>query len=251
MFEGSKRCPDGRVMHTPVLWATKEIFQGPFTVDLWFSLSADRHDRFRGGILLGAQAYCRNGWDSYPSSHAQYMLVDSRGDLYCSFLNENKKPIAQNLETGRWYHLAVVLDAGDRVAYANVTKREYLRGHQRVYLNGKLVSSMQGDLHDNALAMYHWQIGAGFINSYEAGWPRSLSSGMYGFYGIIDDIRAWYEALSHEQIRLLASVDHADGKPAYSLKGSRGITQPGYGRHVRCSRPRELACVLNFPNSIF
>lgn len=245
MFKGSKRRPDGPVMHTPVLWARKEIFEGPFTVDMWFSLSTDRHDHFRGGILLGAQTYCSNGWGSYPSKHAQYMLVDNRGDLYCSFLNEVKKPIAQALETGRWYHLAIVLDGGDRVAYANGTKREYLSGHQSVYLNGELVSSLDGDLHNYALAMYHWQIGAGFIHSHEAGWPRGLSSGMYGFHGMIDDIRAWYEAFSHDQVRLLTSADHAASEPEYSLKRFRDVVQPGYGCHVRCSRPRELVCVLN------
>lgn len=169
--------------------------------------------------------------------------MDNQGDLYCSFLNELKKPIAHALETGRWYHLALVLDDGDRAAYANGTKREYLSGHQQVYLDGELVSSLHGDLHNDALAMYHWQIGAGYIQSHEAGWPRGFSSGMYGFYGMIDNFRAWYEALSHDQVGLLASADHAEREPEYSLKRFEGVS--GYGRHVRCSRPRELVCVPN------
>ncbi|KAG6973396.1 hypothetical protein JG687_00000918, partial [Phytophthora cactorum] len=103
------------------------------------------------------------------------------------------------LEFGRWYHVALVFE----------------QRFQKVYLDGALVDSQHDQEQQLESFLYYYaQVGTGFVSddAYN-GWY------MYGFYGVVDDLRVWHEAMSSEQIAALSR----DGaavlvRPTFSLK---------------------------------
>ncbi|KAG2843023.1 hypothetical protein PC129_g1613 [Phytophthora cactorum] len=127
------------------------------------------------------------------------------------------------LEFGRWYHVALVFE----------------QRFQKVYLDGALVDSQHDQEQQLESFLYYYaQVGTGFVSddAYN-GWY------MYGFYGVVDDLRVWHEAMSSEQIAALSR----DGaavlvRPTFSLKRDVPAWMAYGVEKVRCSRPRERWC---------
>lgn len=208
----------------PAQWAPVALSRNQdVSLDLWFSLAPDEPGYVRGGILLGGQSVSlRSG--HWPHCHQQIALVDTHGNLYCSILDETKRPIAVNLQPERWYHLALV----------------WSNGLQRVYLEMELVSELRGSLHHELDRLRSWQVGAGCISADSVGKPHATWCGWLGFRGMIDDARVWGFAMSDEKITQL--YRHGDLsvalKPAFSMKRD---CDPDH-QSARCSRPLKRSC---------
>lgn len=215
----------GDMLHVPLHWNSREAFYGALSFDLWFSLAPDEPGCVRGGILLGGQSHALVRRD-VPIHHRQTAIVDTKGNLFCSIVEERKTPVATNLRSERWYHLALTWDSG----------------YQCVYLDGVLVSELQGHLLREWTQLVYWQIGAGCISADSVAKPTANWNGWLGFRGMIDDFHVWNMALSREQIYLLGQQeDLGDGfVPAYSMK--QAAVDEKHAQRVRCSRPLERLC---------
>ncbi|KAG6964792.1 hypothetical protein JG688_00007553, partial [Phytophthora aleatoria] len=199
----AKRLPQS---YAPVFRSTDTLFglyareaAPSFTLDAWFSLSPVEQGVRHGGVLLGLQSEkCREEGGRWPDFHCQILHVNAERNLYCSVTAE-KPCVAIELELGRWYHVALVFE----------------QRFQKVYLDGALVDSQHDQEQQlESFPYYYAQVGTGFVSddAYN-GWY------MYGFYGVVDDLRVWHEAMSSEQIAALSR----DGaavlvRPTFSLK---------------------------------
>uniref|UniRef100_K3WWB1 Uncharacterized protein n=1 Tax=Globisporangium ultimum (strain ATCC 200006 / CBS 805.95 / DAOM BR144) TaxID=431595 RepID=K3WWB1_GLOUD len=137
-----------------------------FSFDMWFSLlkgvgpeDGVSTGRFAGGILLGGQSspFDSQYWAHY---HQQFVIVSSDRTLYCSVLDA-KPEIATNLECGRWYHLALTFDVNE--------------SQQKVYLDGDLVSTLNGSLHSEWWNMHYAQVGTGCVTAGGHHFPKTDS----------------------------------------------------------------------------
>ncbi|KAF1783973.1 Concanavalin A-like lectin/glucanase domain [Phytophthora cactorum] len=184
----AKRLPQS---YAPVFRSTDTLFglyareaAPSFTLDAWFSLSPVE------------QGVCRV--KSVGRKEVDGLHVNAERNLYCSVTAE-KPCVAIELEFGRWYHVALVFE----------------QRFQKVYLDGALVDSQHDQEQQLESFLYYYaQVGTGFVSddAYN-GWY------MYGFYGVVDDLRVWHEAMSSEQIAALSR----DGaavlvRPTFSLK---------------------------------
>ncbi|KAF1786749.1 Concanavalin A-like lectin/glucanase domain [Phytophthora cactorum] len=127
-----------------------------FSFDVRFSLLPASDGKTFGGIIYGLQSSSREN-RSWPYYHQQFVLVSSTGDLYCS-----------------------VLDS---------------RPAQDVYLDGVMIHSSTGALHNEWGFLTHEQIGTGCITAGSLNFPHPNYLGWYGFRGVIDDFRIWNGAL--------------------------------------------------------
>lgn len=219
--------------------------RGSFAFDLWFSVlegmgegdaATGKPGVFTGGILLGGQSssYDYQHWADY---HLQFAIVSSDRTLYCSVLDA-KPEIATQLECNRWYHLALTYDAGSAL--------------QKVYLDGQLVSTLEGSVHREWWQMAHVQVGTGCITAGARKFPRENHCNWYGFHGLLDAFRVWKKALSGEEIAQLAegSASESEIAPAhsgllwYSLKRDMVYFPPKNTMRVGCSRPRERVALV-------
>ncbi|EGZ06775.1 hypothetical protein PHYSODRAFT_319531 [Phytophthora sojae] len=158
-----------------------------FSFDVWFSLLPGGEGHHFGGIIYGLQSTSRES-RQWPYYHQQFVLVSSTGDLYCSVL-DFRPVVASNLESNRWYHLALTYD--------NEKQR------QDVYLNGEKVHSNTGALHHDWGYLSHEQVGSGCITAGDLNFPRPKYLGWYGFHGVIDDFRIWNGAMSQDDVARL------------------------------------------------
>ncbi|KAF1326259.1 Atp-binding protein, partial [Globisporangium splendens] len=214
-----------------------------FSFGMWFSLlkGVEPEDdattgMFAGGILIGGQSssFDDQYWAYY---HQQFVIVSSDRTLYCSVLDA-KPEIATNLECNRWYHLALTYDEIERV--------------QQVYLDGRIVNTLNGSLHSEWWNMSYAQIGTGCVTAGGNNFPTPDSCGWYGFHGLIDDFRMWTKVLSVEEVVDLARNDNStlegaqtDGSLWYSLKRDMVFFPPQHAVRVSCSRPQERAACIH------
>ncbi|KAG3119935.1 hypothetical protein PI125_g1587 [Phytophthora idaei] len=91
---------------------------------------------------------------------------------------------------GRWP------DFHCQILHVNAERNLYCSRFQKVYLDGALVDSQYDQEQQlESFPYYYAQVGTGFVSddAYN-GWY------MYGFYGVVDDLRVRREAMSSEQI---------------------------------------------------
>eukprot|EP00644_Phytophthora_capsici_P019442 jgi/Phyca11/133289/e_gw1.403.6.1 len=184
-----------------------------FSFDVWFSLLPATNDQHFGGILLGMQSTSRES-RRWPDSHQQFAMVSSKGELYCSVLSD-KQVVTDNLKANRWYHLALTYEKANK--------------QQKVYLDGKEISSLVGPRHHEWYSLTYVQVGTGCITSDTLDCPYQGYIGWYGFYGVMDSFRVWRGKLSQEDVSVLAT-------------GGEISTIPLSGRSaklVKCTRPTE------------
>lgn len=216
----------GSLSHIPLQWDSREALQGAVSYDIWFSLAPEQPGCVQGGILLGGQSYVLV-YGGGPHHHRQPAIVSPQGTLYCSVIDARKKPIASNLQTERWYHLALSWD----------------NGLQCVYLDGELASQEEGPLHREWRELTCWQVGAGCISGGSVAKPTPNWDGWLGFRGMIGDFHLWNQALGAAQVRQLSHQENLGDafEPVYSMSTS-GIFDRDAQR-VRCSRPLERLCL--------
>lgn len=202
---------------------TSNWLRGALSYDLWFSLAPDEPACIKGGVLLEAHSErIRFG----PRLHCQSAIVDMQGHLYCTIVNECTTPIATNLQSERWYHLALTWNDG----------------YQRVYLDGELAAEDHGPVTAEWRQLSIWVVGSGFIHADAVPRPTYCWRRKVCFRGVIDDFRIWDHALSSEQVKKLTTqVDLADlVEPVYSMK--KANAKHSHVQRLRCTRPLEKIC---------
>jgi hypothetical protein len=204
-----------------------------FSLDVWFSLLPATEDRCFGGVLYekqSAERDCR----PWPHYHQPIVVVNPSGDLYCS-VPDAKPVVATNLQSKRWYHLALAYD--------------FELQRQDVYLDGESVRFDVGALHQEWRYLVHEQVGTGCVTGGEDQFPYRGHLGWYGFHGIIDEFRVWQGVLSRDEI---AELDGGGRLSSERLRGSLKLHtgKPRLDRRVKvrkvlCSRPTEAHEVKN------
>ncbi|KAH7461274.1 uncharacterized protein KRP23_14121 [Phytophthora ramorum] len=191
----------GRDQQRPLHFRLNFLGSESFSFDVWFSLLPASDGKAFGGIIYGLQSGSREsrGWPHY---HQQFVMVSSTGDLHCSVL-ASRPVVASNLESNRWYHLALTYD------------NEHHR--QEVYLDGVSVHSSTGAVHPEWGFFTHEQVGTGFITAGKLNFPRPEYIGWYGFHGIIDDFSIWSGVISQDDVTTLA---HGGTLPNVRMRAS-------------------------------
>eukprot|EP00644_Phytophthora_capsici_P005489 jgi/Phyca11/131826/e_gw1.117.19.1 len=183
-----------------------------FSFDLWFSL------------LPETKTEDSRNWPQY---HQQFVMVDSKSNLYCSVLDA-KKPVAEALKCHHWYHLLLTYDLDQQ--------------KQNVYLDGENVWSTTGALHREWQHLLHEQVGTGYITAGGGNYPHGDFVGWYGFHGLLDEFRFYNGVLPLHEIRHLACGGELSPKRlSGSLKypGLRGPQSRINVELVACTRPAE------------
>ncbi|KAF1777683.1 Concanavalin A-like lectin/glucanase domain [Phytophthora cactorum] len=98
-------------------------------------------DLYTGGVIFGLQSEERDS-RNWPQYHQQFVMVDSKSNLYCSVLDV-KRPVAKDLKCDHWYHLVLTYDLEHQ--------------KQDVYLDGDNVWSTTGALHREWQHLLHEQ----------------------------------------------------------------------------------------------
>lgn len=195
-----------------------------FSFDVWFSLLPPSSGERLGGIIYGVQSSSRECGE-WPHYHHQYVMVSSKGDLYCSVLPD-KSIVARNIKPNRWYHVALTYDHEDQ--------------RQDVYFNRVKVQSKFGTWRYTWHFMMYGQLGTGCSASETLNCSREGDNGWYAFQGVIDAFRVWSGVLSEENIAELANggiVTHENLQASLKRDGSGKV--PGTARLVKCTRPTE------------
>ncbi|KAG7380002.1 hypothetical protein PHYPSEUDO_007875 [Phytophthora pseudosyringae] len=199
-----------------------------FSFDVWFSLlPATEGDKF-GGIILGLQSSTRES-GRWPHYHQQFVMVSSRGELYCSVLSR-KHVVVSDLQPKRWYHLALTYDHDTQ--------------QQLVYLDGNNISSEVGPRHHEWGCLTYSQVGTGCITSDTLHCPHRGYIGWYGLHGVVEAFCVWKGVLSQDQVKTLASFGQIPTtRPRASAKpqqagNSLGTLQLNV-QMVKCTRPAE------------
>lgn len=211
--------------------------RGPnrFSIDAWICLLPRRRgkeeaDRFLGGVVFGQQCSpCASPF--WPHVRAHFMVVDANCNLLCSVLEEQHYKI-RRLTVGRWYHVALTFSR-DEIAEV---------GHQSVFIDGELASSLPGRLHPDWQRLKHAQIGTGYIAAGLHACPSGDYRGWYGFNGLIDEFRIWDAVLTDADARQLAAIKSPESlwnssKLWFSMQRD-GCPTPGAERAM-LSRPSE------------
>ncbi|KAH7488922.1 uncharacterized protein KRP23_2864 [Phytophthora ramorum] len=125
----------------------RTLYEESFSFDLWLSLLPEvtpepgLETPYTGGVIFGLQSEERDS-RNWPQYHQQFVMVDSKRNLYCSVL-DFKTPVAKDLKCDRWYHLVLTYDLD--------------RERQDVYLDGEKVWSATGSLHREWQHLLHEQ----------------------------------------------------------------------------------------------
>ncbi|TYZ67357.1 hypothetical protein PybrP1_003436 [[Pythium] brassicae (nom. inval.)] len=200
----SSSTPRGSAVDLPQFFNEVTHQRAPLSFALTFCLLPESDGVFAGGVLFGAQSaeFAVSYWPHY---HQQFAVVSSDRALFCSLLDD-KPEVATELATNRWYHLAL----------------SYNQRTQRVYLDGELVSTLEGGWHRELWNLQHAQVGSGCITAGEGNFPLPNVCGWYPFNGVLDDFCMWKHALSGDDVRALAAgraLAAADVPPPfYALK---------------------------------
>ncbi|KAJ8564031.1 hypothetical protein ON010_g7315 [Phytophthora cinnamomi] len=177
-----------------------------FSFDVWFSLLPASGDECFGGIIYGLQSAKRDS-RPWPHYHQPVVVVNAIGDLYCSVLDA-KPVVANSLTSSRWHHLALTYDCDLQ--------------RQDVYLNGEIVRSDSGTLHEEWRHLTHEQVGTGCVTAGDLAFPYRGHLGWYGFHGFVDEFRVWGGALMPEDVVELAVGGRLSNK---RLRGSHGAVE--------------------------
>ncbi|KAG1706020.1 hypothetical protein DVH05_002582 [Phytophthora capsici] len=212
-----------------------------FAMDIWFSLvDGEQEGVLTGGILLGGQSPLLQNC-MWTNHHVAFMAVDADLNLFCSLLDDGANCVATKLDFGRWYHLAL----------------SFNRGQQLVYVDGQVVSELQGRLHHSWLELAQVQVGTGFVSSF---WSQKASfrcdtrlrtvrtfCGWHNFHGVVNEFRIWRKCLNQEEIGALVACrdELVLDKPWYSLQSSM---PPSKLKRVLCTRPSEHVVVVHKPS---
>ncbi|TYZ58131.1 hypothetical protein PybrP1_003209 [[Pythium] brassicae (nom. inval.)] len=234
----------------------------PFSLETWFSLTLDEDAVYTGGVIFGAQSIRLEAGTPassvHPDAFAQLVHVDSERNLFCSVIKAFARgtPVALALESGRWYHLALV----------------YAHQGESVYLDGEVVRTETGVLPAKWRSLYAGQVGTGFVGARSVevvASPVLEGVGWRGFHGIIDSFRVYRFILSPELIlRLAGNTSASDGgntadngdeesfiggrvvhRDIASFCIRRDVSAQSDVQRIRCSRPRERWCQLAMPPS--
>jgi hypothetical protein len=172
------------------------------SIDAWICLLPKRRDkaekedagRFLGGVVFGQQCSpCASPF--WPHVRAHFMVVDANCNLHCSVLEEQHYKI-RRLTVGRWYHVALTFSRDERAEV----------GHQSVFIDGELSSSLPGRLHPDWQRLKHAQIGTGYVAAGLHACPSGDFRGWYAFNGLIDEFRIWNGVLTEADARQLAAI---------------------------------------------
>ncbi|RLN20701.1 hypothetical protein BBJ28_00020434 [Nothophytophthora sp. Chile5] len=211
-------------------FALRTLHEESFSFDVWFCLqpgsSGQNGERYAGGIIYGLQSDERDS-GNWPHFHQQFVVVDSKCNLYCSVL-DFKKVVAHNLKFHRWYHLLLTYDHACQ--------------RQNVYVDGANVWSETGALHREWGHLHHEQVGTGCVTAGNGDFPHPNYFGWYGFCGILDEFRFWTGALPTEDACHLANGGTlSDERLLGSMKypGLRGPRSRINVQLVPCTRPAE------------
>ncbi|KAG6603112.1 ATP-binding Cassette (ABC) Superfamily [Phytophthora cinnamomi] len=124
-----------------------DVFTGgsAFAVDTWFSLlDGDCDGILTGGVLFGGQSPLMRTC-MWTNHHVAFVGVDGDRNLFCSMLDGPANCVSTGVDFGRWYHLVLSYDGGV----------------QKIYLDGELVSQMEGMLHHSWHELSQIQVGTG------------------------------------------------------------------------------------------
>ncbi|KAG7394266.1 hypothetical protein PHYBOEH_005421 [Phytophthora boehmeriae] len=208
-------------------FALRTLHNESFSFDLWFCLlPADQVGLYAGGVIFGLQSDERTS-NNWPQYHQQFVMVDSKRNLFCSVLDV-KKAVAKDLRYDHWYHLVLTYSSD--------------RQHQDVYVDGINVWSEAGPLHREWHHLLHEQVGTGYVTAGGGDYPHPEYVGWYGFHGLLDEFRFWSGVLPLEDVDHLArggelSVKRLQGSLKYP--GPRGPRSRHNVELVSCTRPSE------------
>lgn len=213
----------GSSMHFPLLDMMR--LHPSFSLQIWFS-PLKVSNVIGGGILLGSNS-CQPSTMQWPHYHQQPIILDAHLNMYCSFL-ESEKPVLTRLNYGKWYHLVVTHE----VVESSPTLRK-----ENVYLDGKLVASLQGQVHHELEygRASQSQIGTGCISAGSVGKPSQDHCGWYSFNGFLDRLESWPKALISTEVAKLHQGRIVQGSTRY--RGPYHLVQ-----HVSTTRPLEGFC---------
>lgn len=212
------------------------------SIDAWICLLPRRRHsedkdagRFMGGVVFGQQSSpCASPF--WPHVRAHFIVVDANCNLHCSVLDEQHYKV-RRLTVGRWYHLALTFARHERAD----------AGHQSVYIDGELASSLSGRLHRDWRRMEHCQVGTGYLAAVLHACPSEDYRGWYGFNGLVDEFRIWNTLLTESDVRQLASIKcpeylwrsdslwfsmQRDGSPTAGV-AKAALSRPSEGSWVR------------------
>lgn len=212
-------------------FALRTLHEESFSFDVWFCLlpaatgSAGTKAHL-GGVIFGLQSDERKS-SHWPQYHQQFVVVDSKCNLYCSVLDA-KKPVASDLRCDHWYHLALTYDTH--------------RQRQDVYVDGAKAWSAVGALHREWHHLLHEQVGTGYVTAGGADLPHAEFVGWYGFHGLLDEFRVYHDVLSPQDVQHLSrGGELLPRRLQGTLKypGLRGPQSRINVELVACTRPSE------------
>ncbi|KAL4093024.1 hypothetical protein PRIC1_012013 [Phytophthora ramorum] len=210
----------------------RTLYEESFSFDLWLSLLPEvtpepgLETPYTGGVIFGLQSEERDS-RNWPQYHQQFVMVDSKRNLYCSVL-DFKTPVAKDLKCDRWYHLVLTYDLD--------------RERQDVYLDGEKVWSATGSLHREWQHLLHEQVGTGYITAGGGDFPHAEFVGWYGFHGLLDEFRFWGGVLPLTDVQHLAQGGELSPKRLRGTLKYPGIRGPQSRINVElvaCTRPAE------------
>ncbi|KAG3124842.1 hypothetical protein PI126_g23061 [Phytophthora idaei] len=192
-------------------FALRTMHEESFSFDLWFALLPTTQNelettRYTGGVIFGLQSEERDS-RNWPQYHQQFVMVDSKSNLYCSVLDV-KRPVAKGLKCDHWYHLVLTYDLEHQ--------------KQDVYLDGDNVWSTTGALHREWQHLLHEQVGTGYITAGGGDYPHGDFVGWYGFHGLLDEFRFYSGVLPLEERTAVPYQRGAGGLHSAGGRPTRG-----------------------------
>ncbi|KAF1777699.1 Concanavalin A-like lectin/glucanase domain [Phytophthora cactorum] len=200
-------------------FALRTMHEESFSFDLW--------------VIFGLQSEERDS-RNWPQYHQQFVMVDSKSNLYCSVLDV-KRPVAKDLKCDHWYHLVLTYDLEHQ--------------KQDVYLDGDNLSIASGSIY------FTNRSGRG-TSPRRGDYPHGDFVGWYGFHGLLDEFRFYSGVLPLEErlsgtlkypglrgpqsrinVELVACTRPAEGRPVEIVAVDRKASFPP---QKRCRPPRAL-----------
>ncbi|KAG2792490.1 hypothetical protein PC116_g28111 [Phytophthora cactorum] len=218
-------------------FALRTMHEESFSFDLWFALLPTTQNefettRYTGGVIFGLQSEERDS-RNWPQYHQQFVMVDSKSNLYCSVLDV-KRPVAKDLKCDHWYHLVLTYDLEHQ--------------KQDVYLDGDNVWSTTGALHREWQHLLHEQVGTGYITAGGGDYPHGDFVGWYGFHGLLDEFRFYSGVLPLEEVQHLAQG--GDLSPKRPTRGDRRRRPEGVVSTTKAVSPTSGAVRVKLHGSV-